>query len=55
MSAVVSLGRPAAEDGSPLGQLVPDPNQPVQAYHEENNRKRRLEKLDWALNPNSCP
>lgn len=49
VSAVISLDAPAAEDGSTLGQLVPDPDQPVQAYHEENDRKRRLEKLDWAL------
>ena len=49
VSAVVSLDAPAAEDGTTLGQLVPDPNQPIQACHEENDRKSRLEKLDWAL------
>ncbi len=49
VSPAVSLDSPAAEDGSSLGQLVPDPIQPIQAYHEERERKRRLEKLAWAL------
>lgn len=45
----VSLDAPAAEDGSPLSNLVPDPAQPIQAYHEDRDQKARLKKLDQAL------
>ncbi|WP_195268392.1 sigma-70 family RNA polymerase sigma factor [Eubacterium sp. 1001713B170207_170306_E7] len=49
VGALVSLDAPSAGDGSPLGQRVPDPVQPIQTCHEEHEKERRLKKLKQAL------